>query len=64
MRNLLIDIVVSIAGTIVLWGFGLANKIWPAHPLLATTVIVAACAIAAHSASSHHVSGQDSKPPR
>ena len=64
MRTFLIDLVVSIAGTIVLWGFGLANKIWPAHPLLATTVIVAACAIAAHSVSSHDASGQNSKRPR
>ena len=39
MRVFLITLVVSIFETIVLWGFGLAQKIWPAHPLLVITLI-------------------------
>jgi hypothetical protein len=31
--------VVSILETSVLWSFGLAQKIWPAHPILAITLI-------------------------
>ena len=64
MRILLFDLVVSIMGTIVLWQFGLASKIWPAHPLLATTVIVAGCAIAVHAIVSRETNKQRSKPLR
>lgn len=46
MRVFLITLAVSIGLSIGLWNFGLAEKIWPSHPLLATTVIAMACAIA------------------
>jgi hypothetical protein len=39
VRVFLITLAVSIFETIFLWSFGLAQKIWPAHPLLAITVI-------------------------
>jgi hypothetical protein len=48
VRIFLYDLVVSIAGTLVLWQFGLASKIWPAHPMLATCGIIAICAAAVH----------------
>jgi hypothetical protein len=40
----LIVLEVSIVGSVVLWSFGFAQRIWPAHPLLATTLIVGGCA--------------------
>lgn len=46
MRIFLIVLAVSIALSIAFWNFGLAEKIWPAHPLLATTLIATACAMA------------------
>jgi len=45
MRIFLIVLAVSIALSIALWNFGIAGKIWPAHPLLATTVIAMVCAM-------------------
>jgi len=42
----LIVLAVSIAASIVLWNFGIAAKIWPAHPLLCTTLLAMALAIA------------------
>ena len=45
MRNFLITLAVSIGGTIVFWSFGLARFIWPAHPMLATTLIIGLVAI-------------------
>ena len=45
MRIFLIVLAVSIALSIGLWNFGLAQKIWPSHPLLATTVIAMVCAM-------------------
>lgn len=46
MRVFLITLAVSIALSIGLWNFRLAHKIWPAHPLLATTLIATICALA------------------
>lgn len=46
MRVFLIVLGVSIVGTIVLWNFGFAQRIWPEHPVLVTTVIVGGCAAA------------------
>jgi hypothetical protein len=45
LRNFLITLVLSIGGTVVLWNFGLARLIWPAHPMLATTLIIGLAAI-------------------
>jgi hypothetical protein len=46
MRIFLITLVASTVISVALWQFGLARKIRPAHPLLAITVIAAACGIA------------------
>jgi hypothetical protein len=46
MRVFLITLAASIALSIGLWNFGLARRIWPSHPLLATTLIAAGCATA------------------
>jgi hypothetical protein len=43
MRIFLITLLVSTVSSIVLWNFGLAGKIWPAHPLFTTVVLAAAC---------------------
>ena len=43
MRIFLITLLVSTVAGIVLWNFGLAGRIWPAHPIPATTVIAAVC---------------------
>lgn len=64
MRIFLFDLVVSIMGTLVLWQFGLASKIWPAHPMLATTAIVGICAIAVHSILSRDTENKRPTPPR
>ena len=46
MRVFLITLAVSLALSIGLWNFRVAHKIWPSHPLLATTVIAMVCAMA------------------
>ncbi len=45
MRIFLVTLLVSTMGGIALWDFGVANKIWPAHPFLATVAIAAGCGI-------------------
>ena len=44
MRVFLIVLGVSIVGSVVLWNFGIAQRIWLAHQVLATTIIVGGCA--------------------
>jgi hypothetical protein len=39
MRIFLIVLVASLIASIGLWNFGLAQRIWPEHPLLATALI-------------------------
>jgi hypothetical protein len=46
MRIFLITLAVSLGASIGFWNFGLAAKIWPAHPLFATTLLATACAMA------------------
>jgi hypothetical protein len=46
MKNFLIVLAVSTVASVELWSLGLAAKIWPAHPLLTTTVLASAIAIA------------------
>jgi len=46
MKNFLIVLAVSITASVELWNFGVAAKIWPAHPLLATTLLAMALAMA------------------
>jgi hypothetical protein len=47
MRIFLITLAVSIITSIGLWNFGIAHRIWPAHPLLCTTLLAMACGILA-----------------
>jgi len=53
MRMFLITLAVSTLTGAVLWQFGLAHRIWPSHPFVATVVIAAGCGIAAQLVSSH-----------
>jgi hypothetical protein len=53
MRVFLITLAVSLGLSIGLWNFRLAHKIWPAHPLLATTVIAMVCAMAVQTILTH-----------
>ena len=61
MRIFLTTLALSIGGTIVLWNFGLARLIWPAHPALATTLIIGAAAIALQFVLSDHAPKKNSK---
>jgi len=45
MRIFLITLGVSIVTSIMFWNFGLAQRIWPSHPLLCTTLLAWACAM-------------------
>ena len=45
MRIFLITLLVSTVASIVFWNFGLAGKIWPAHPLFAAVVLASICGI-------------------
>jgi hypothetical protein len=46
MRIFLITFVVSTVASFALWQLGLASKISPAHPFLATVIVAAGCGIA------------------
>jgi hypothetical protein len=46
LRTFVIVLAVSIGMSIGLWNFGIAPKIWPSHPLLATTLIAMFSAMA------------------
>jgi hypothetical protein len=46
MRIFLITLAVSTGLSILLWNFGLARNIWPAHPFFTTIAIAAGCGIA------------------
>jgi hypothetical protein len=45
MKIFLTVLAVSTISSIVLWNFGLAHRIWPAHPVFTTTIIAMACGI-------------------
>jgi len=46
VRKFLIDLTFSIVISFGLWEFGLARRIWPAHPYLAISLLTAVtCAI-------------------
>lgn len=64
MRVFLITLAVSIFQTVVLWPTGLAQKIWPAHPILLITVIAAVSGIVIQALLSPDARSQASKPPR
>ena len=57
MRIFLVTLLVSTMGGIALWNFGVANRIWPAHPLLVTVAIAAACGIAVQLVLTYETSG-------
>jgi len=59
MRIFLVTLAVSTVAGVTLWQFGLAHRIWPSHPFLATVVIAAGGGIAAQLVASH-----DQVPPR
>jgi hypothetical protein len=46
MRIFLIVLVASTGAAILLWNFGIASLIWPAHPFLATLGVATAGAAA------------------
>ena len=64
MRIFLITFVTSTVAGTALWQFGLAHKIWPAHPLLTTIAVAAACGIAVQLVLSHDSARDNSKLPR
>ena len=66
MIRFLIVLAVSIVASIELWNFGVAAKIWPAHPLICTTVLAMALAIAVQMALSNdpRKSKSDTNPPQ
>lgn len=64
MRVFLITLVVSFVASIGFWNFGLAAKIWPAHPLLATTLLAMACGIAIQTWLKSDEAARKSKPAR
>jgi hypothetical protein len=53
MRIVLITLLVSTVASVAFWQFGLAYKLWPAHPFFATLVIAVACGIAVQLLLSH-----------
>ena len=61
MRVFLIVLGISAIGSIVLYNFGIAHRIWPAHPVLATTLIAGGCAALMQSILSRDSAAQKSK---
>lgn len=61
MRIFLITLVVSTVSSIILWQFGLASRIWPARPFLATILIAAGCGTAIQLLLSRDKAAQNSK---
>ena len=45
VRIFLITLGVSIVASILFWNFGLAQRIWPGHPLLCTTLLAWAAGV-------------------
>jgi len=46
MRVFGMTLLVSTVASITLWNLGLARKIWPTHPFLATVIVAAIIAVA------------------
>ena len=61
MRVFLIVLGVSIVGSVMLYNFGIAQRIWPTHPVLATTLIAGGCAALMQSILSRDSAAQKSK---
>ena len=52
MRIFIVTLAVTTVAGVALWQFGLAHRIWPSHPFLATIIIAAGCGLAAQLAAS------------
>jgi predicted transcriptional regulator YdeE len=52
MRVFVVTLAVATVSGVALWQFGLAHRIWPAHPFFATVVLAAGCGMAAQLAAS------------
>ena len=61
MRIFVITLVASLVPSILFWNFGLAYKVWPAHPLLMTTVVATGCGIAVQILLPHYLATPKSK---
>jgi hypothetical protein len=61
MRIFLITLGVSIITSIGLWNLGVAQRIWPGHPLLCTTLLSMACGITAQSLLTNEAQQRGSK---
>jgi hypothetical protein len=61
MRIFLITLGVSIVTSIGLWNLGLAQRIWPEHPLLCTTLLSMACGITTQSLLTSEARQRESK---
>lgn len=59
MRIFLYEFGVSIVTSILFWNFGLARHIWPAHPILCTTLLAMLCGMV-----THYVLKYDARPRR
>jgi uncharacterized BrkB/YihY/UPF0761 family membrane protein len=62
MKTLLLPVLVSTVVAIGFWSFGLAHRVWPAHPFLATSIFAAICAEVAHLLWTHQ--GKQDSPPK
>lgn len=63
MRIFLMTLLVSLVASVVLWNFRLAHLIWPAHPLLATTLMAMGCGIAVQMAMTRERDNQRARKP-
>jgi hypothetical protein len=61
LRTFLITLVASVVLSVMPWNFRIAHRIWPAHPLLATTLIAAICASAVQTVLRRDEAAQKSK---
>jgi hypothetical protein len=61
MRVFLIVLAVSVVGSIVLYNFGIAQRIWPEHPALATTIVAGGCAAVMQSILSRDAAARKAK---
>jgi hypothetical protein len=61
VRIFLITLLVSTVAGIVFWNFGLAFKIWPAHPFLTTVGLAAICGIVVQLVLTYETAGANDK---
>ncbi len=58
MRIFLITLLVSTVSGVVLWQFGLASKIWPAHPFFTSVALAALCGTAVQLVLTYETAGK------